>query len=128
MVPKRFEQACYFEQPQWWNQVLGHDYARLGAYCGAVSDTLSREACFRGFGSIAASDAEYDVGASIAICNYMPGAHNVHLCLQGASWGFGSQPDFKAHAAEVCASLFKKDRVTCDTGADIFHDRAMVEI
>jgi len=125
-IPERYQQSCYFEQPQWWSQVLAHDYVQLGKFCDGVRNRASRDACFRGFGSIAASDADYDIEKTVAICNKMPGSVNINMCLQGASWGFASQPSLKALAPQVCASLPLDQQEICDDGSDIYHDKNSV--
>lgn len=127
-VPAKFAQACYFEQPQWWNQVLARDASKIGILCAEVGDKLSREACFRGYGNILAADVGYSVERATIACEEMPTKGEQNLCLQGVSWGFSAEPKVKHLSPSVCKTLPQEEREVCAAGADIFHDKTKTNL
>lgn len=123
IVPEKFLQACYFEQPQWWEKVLAENYDLIGRLCEEIVDRPASEACFRGTGNTIGPSTQYDVRETIARCGRMPSRDSEILCRQGASWSFYAEPSKRELASEVCRGLGAETEVICDKGADLFRDK-----
>ena len=101
-LPAAFTQGCYFAETQWWDNVLGHDYVRMGKLCADITDEKLQSTCFSGVGNVAAEHANYDIAAVEGLCNKMPAQKGVADCLISASWTFSNDSRLRAQAPDVC--------------------------
>jgi hypothetical protein len=122
-VPDKFRQACYFEQAQWWAQVVDGGYAQLGVLCKEVNEKSALEACFRGIGNTIAPSTKYNSTETIASCALMPGDEEELLCREGASWSFYAEPSARDRVGEVCIGLGEVRSKRCLIGFDLAKDR-----
>lgn len=111
-VAERYKQACYFEQPAWWLQVVNQDYHAVGELCAEQSDEMLREMCYRGVGNVAVGASAYDIDFVIASCSKMPRPEGVSHCMQGAAWIISAQKELGDIWEPLCESLSEpyKDR------------------
>ena len=84
---------------------MAKDYKKIGLLCNATARASERDACFRGVGNVAGPSSRYDVVQTIQKCDVMPSVHGRALCLQTASWGFASVPDYQHRAPELCRAI-----------------------
>lgn len=109
-IAAEFQQSCYHELPQWWNQVFEGDFARMGVAC----DTSKyEEICFSGVGNIAGSNGDYSVEKTIAICDTMPSSSGRSLCLVSAGGAFVSNIGDRDGARGLCNALPVSEQETC---------------
>ncbi len=103
-VSVQFQPACFLELTGWWEQVLEKDYVRIGELCQKVAVGHNQESCFLGVGYAVVQSHGYDIKNTIDICAVMPDEPSELLCRAGASWSFFSNPQYRAHASELCDS------------------------
>lgn len=103
--------ACYFSLPQWWRQVYGPDYGKMGALCQRAP--AFNDDCYAGVGNIVAPSADFDAAQTIAWCDAMPSAAGRSRCLVDAAGAFSPVPEKAADARTVCAAALPADRPSC---------------
>jgi len=118
-LPEKYQQACYFEQPQWWQSIFGGDYIKIGTLCNQVEDTLSRRACFRGAGNYAALFSGYGAKETITLCEKMPSYRAQFFCREGASWVFLAHPQKYHLAPQLCYGLKGGGEQLCLRGLEL---------
>lgn len=104
-VVRKYRTSCYFEIGLWWKQMLGGDFAQVGALCGRIEDEDEREACYLGVGGVAAPTADFDIPSLAALCEKMPTREGALLCSAGASWTFWAIPERREKSRDVCTAL-----------------------
>lgn len=109
IVPKKFRKSCYFEMPQWWNQVYHFNFAKVGELCSGIVDKEESKSCYLGAGGVAAPSSQYNVEETIKRCDLMPTEEGVFLCRSGASWGFFSEPSVRNLSPQVCKGLREEE-------------------
>ncbi len=114
VLPQRFQASCYFEQVQWWQSVVGKDYARIGALCAKLpSNSAEYQACYNGTGNYIAADAKFDVDQIIAWCALMPNGASQGLCHEGATWLVRAEEGGDVLAAQLCDVLQEPYKAQC---------------
>lgn len=113
-LSEEYQQSCYLEQVQWWEELFDFDYEKLGGLCNALPvGSLNFEACFHGIGNYLAAYAGLDPVHITSLCALMPDRDTVALCHEGASWlvrGDGSGID---EARRVCEKLPQPEEAFC---------------
>lgn len=120
ILPADYAAACYYWQPQWWQQVLLEErktkdeaFVALGNLCRKVPISLRRE-CFEGVGTIVATAANFDVARAVVLCNMTTPAGELRAaCLITAASVFAAEPSVKNSAQYVCGELEGDARATC---------------
>lgn len=119
IVPTRFRKSCYYEMPQWWNQVVNFDYKKVGELCAGIEDKEESKSCYLGAGNVAAPSAQYNVAETIKRCNLMPDEEGVLLCRSGASWSFFAEPTARHLSPELCKGLGPEVESQCAKESDL---------
>ena len=103
-VPRKYGQACYFEQPRWWDQLFKHDYQKIRDLCEEVKDESLRETCFFGLGHIEVATQKngYDVAHAIAGCTLAPDRRALVACRSGVAWSFFVIPEVAEKYPLIC--------------------------
>ncbi|MBI3577176.1 hypothetical protein HY086_04020 [Candidatus Gottesmanbacteria bacterium] len=112
-VPKKFQQACFFELPAWWWDTLSHDVKKMGTLCDQIQEIGLRESCFLGIGAGFVPRIDYVLPATIATCHLMPNTTSETLCRAGAGWAFFANPVYRPQAQSVCGGLSIKNESVC---------------
>ena len=112
-LPDVFLEACHFAQTQWWDNVLDHDYARMGKLCAAITNEKYLISCFMGVGNVASEYVNYDVPSVITICKKMPMKKGAEECLVNASWTFWSESRLRDKVPEICKQADEAVRIRC---------------
>lgn len=81
-IPARFQPACYYGLPQWWN-AMGKESVLL---CGAVEHIENRQACFYGLGNEAGGSSRSALVAVQEVCDGAPTFADMIDCRQGVLW------------------------------------------
>lgn len=110
-VSEEFRSSCYHELPQWWAQVYGKDFKKLGDLCAEAGDYA--RSCFEGLGNILASFAEYDAQKAIEFCGVITDAGGKTECLLNSSWSVFNEGGDARGASEVCEKLPKEEQAKC---------------
>lgn len=103
IVPEHFRSSCYFELAQWWKNVLGEDYGKMGQLCAQVHNKEQKESCYLGIGRIVTTSNEYDIAATIVSCKKMSEAEGELYCRVGAAQRFFAIDSYRAVALSLCA-------------------------
>lgn len=114
LVSKRFQESCYFFQPQWWRLVLNSNYLKMGQLCQALSDENLARACFIGIGNIAGPSSKFKMDKSFASCQKMPTPQAQAYCQIGLANIFATEPAFKKFANEACKGLSGSEKKACN--------------
>ncbi len=101
-IDSRFIEACYFEQPAWWNVLEEGSYTFIGEECEKAQTLLGKEACYRGVGNLAAGVTMYSIPEILKVCQAMPNPEGEILCIEGAAWNVSFQPGFEDTWTELC--------------------------
>lgn len=112
-VPEKYRQACYFEQPAWWVQIVNQDYGAVGKFCAEVEDENQREMCYRGAGNVAVGSSAYDIDFVIESCHQMPDQTGISHCIQGAAWIISAQKELGDIWQPLCDSLVGEEKEIC---------------
>ncbi len=112
-VAEKFRGSCYHELAQWWNQVYGGDFERMGTLCAAAPEEYGN-VCFAGIGNVAGPSAHYNTGNAEIICRMMPDGGR-DTCLQNAAWAFSSNVGDRAGGKELCERVSPENRERCLT-------------
>ncbi len=112
-VAESFAESCYYQLPQWWNQVFDKDFSKFGSLCAALSSDVVRSRCFQGIGNIAASSGGYDVARTKELCALMPSAEGEATCVVVASWAFEKNIFDHEKALEMCADVAPDAKTYC---------------
>lgn len=85
-LPERYQPECYLEQPVFWSNSVGEDYAWMGRVCSTVQRTLNRERCFQGI-ALALLNKTYfsDLEAAKQVCRGMPTEEGRAACATFAA-------------------------------------------
>jgi hypothetical protein len=111
-ITGEYVRSCYHELPQWWNQVYGGDFSRMGVLCAGVSDPRERYSCFAGIGNIAGSSTQYDPEHTLVICKlYEP--NDADTCLENAAWAYASNLGLEEEAMGICKMVSENRREKC---------------
>lgn len=102
-LPSEYQAVCYYSLPQWWKQVYGDDFVRIGKYC-AQAPTAHRIDCVNGLGSITAPTSGFDADIAIGYCD-IPDADLRARCLVATAGSFRANINDAAGAAKVCAAV-----------------------
>jgi hypothetical protein len=116
-VPDFYEEACYFEQAQWFFNVSGESYKNIGLLCEGIENEKNRIACFRGIGGILGPHVEFNTKEILAACKEMPNAASEIYCRQGAAWSFKGEPKAMARSQEPCEGMKDGDLKSCLGGS-----------
>ena len=119
IVPEKFRKSCYYEMPQWWNQVFNFDYSKVGELCAGIPDAEQSKSCFLGAGNVAAPSSQYNVAQTIKLCDLMPSEEGVLLCRSGASWSFFAEPTARNLSPELCKGLGPEVESQCAKESDL---------
>lgn len=101
-----FQPACYFSLPEWWRESLAGDTdapAKMGAYCGSLSEGENRAACFRGIGYSQSFPHSFQADSGVEFCGQYAsmGATDALRCKEGYAWALYANGDH-AGAESVC--------------------------
>ena len=103
----RFQEVCYFSQPEWWRQSLrGVDdsFRTIYQYCAGIVDREHARACFRGIGYAYSAENAFSDTAIVTQCERIPKAEGELWCREGAAWAFYADPALREEVASVCTS------------------------
>jgi hypothetical protein len=100
-VPERFRASCYFEQSAWWGNVYEEE-EKPGLLCAGAAKENERQACWRGWGSVVAEKAEYDVHRASALCNLVRDDEGAEHCLLGVAMRLRALPGREKDASDMC--------------------------
>ncbi|MEX2008006.1 MAG: hypothetical protein WD850_00705 [Candidatus Spechtbacterales bacterium] len=120
LLPQQYTSACYYEQPQWWEFVLGEDYERSKALCAEITEEDARGACFRGVGHYRANNG-YDIEKVHDVCGTIAAGMPEQLfCYQGAAWLFLARQNGGADTARALCEAIKReeDRAVCSASIE----------
>ncbi len=112
-IKQKFQITCYYEQAQWWNSVLNHDYKRIGVLCSNLSQGDLKKACYMGIGTSVSQNTGYDTYSTISACNMMPTIEGQVACRSTAAWVFKINPNYTKMAPELCKGLDKINESIC---------------
>ena len=111
-LPSHFQVSCYFEMPQWWEQLYGGNYEKIGMLCSEIGDAELKKTCFQGAGNYAAPFAQFDVRGIRELCDTMPGEGKI-FCREGASWILLGKGEEKENVRELCVGLLPSLKQAC---------------
>lgn len=120
-VPEQFLQACYFEQPQWWQSAFKTDYKKIGSLCNSIKKISAREACYLGIGNSMSPTVEYDVDKTIANCKLIEQIEGQTLCRAGASWIIFANPKYSKDTDKLCDGLSEDYKHYCLQKSDVLN-------
>ena len=110
-VERRFQDACYYEQPQWWQALYTDEWSneekreemfrKIGMWCQEVGTTILQERCYKGIGNNAPPVAKWDREEVIRICKSMPNIDADINCLASAAGVFFNQD----HSWNMCNGI-----------------------
>ncbi len=83
IIPKTYQDACYFSQPEWWNRVYKKDYQKIGQLCENLPIS-QRKMCLRGMGRVAAFSSSFEIQETISKCNSISTKVGTTLCIIAA--------------------------------------------
>lgn len=110
-VAPEHQPACYTNQPQWWLELSGGDFASAGARCGTLEGEL-KSLCYAGVGNQAPIFGEYHVDRTIASCAAIPSREGVMLCSLSAAEILLIDGGEES-ARKMCESLPVEDTEVC---------------
>jgi len=118
-LPADFRHACFYWQPQWWEQYIfrgeysPETHARMGEFCLEVGSAADRRACFEGVGNITATAARYEGARAAELCDAVSDKE-VHrtLCRSVAANHLGLEKG-EEDAARACAGLSEDSEEYC---------------
>lgn len=103
-LPENYRPACYYEIPQWWDNVYGKDYQTMGELCHAIRSPEERKSCYRGFGNVLAPSTNYTSEIASRACASLP-FDGRSLCATEAALSFLAGGRNVAEALIVCGIL-----------------------
>jgi len=112
-LPQHYRPACYFEQPDWWKEILSRDYKRIGALCEAALSDKERDACFYGLGFTISREPNEGLEQARSICAKMQNADMQKNCIVGTAWFYFRVPKRERWAATLCDELSGEERRRC---------------
>lgn len=111
-LPKKYQYACYFAQPEWWNTVYKKDYKKIGSLCNKLLGE-NKDICFLGSGVIAAKSSTFDISKTIKKCDDMPSGYTAMLCKAGAAWTYKAAKQETQDISLLCNSVTQSLQHTC---------------
>jgi hypothetical protein len=111
-LPEQFKGSCIQELPQWWQQVIGPDFTRMGELCANVGGEEYQRICIAGVGKIIPSAADYSVAGAERRCAAMP-REWYDTCIMQASWAFETNTESYEEARELCSFISPSARSGC---------------
>jgi len=113
-LPIRFQQSCYFEQVQWWQNVYTNDFKKIGGLCMSLEGNRANyQACYNGIGNYVAAYADFEHDRILSLCNDMPTSAAQGLCHEGASWLVRSEADGADKSRALCEALLEPYSLQC---------------
>ncbi len=106
-----FQRSCFHELPQWWEEVYGMDFERLGQLCSVIPDEENRYACVSGLGSVIAITTVFDVSKTAAACDAL--SDSVAACRVSAAWAVHNNNGNQEGARVLCEPLTFEEKQLC---------------
>lgn len=138
-VAEKFQEACFYWQPQWWRAGplvtsinIADIYSNMGNSCREMIALLGdsedrrkelRRSCFGGIGGISAPDAEFDTSYTAELCD--AAASDVAeqaICRANAAYRTVETPDIET-ALCVCEGLTRNSLLYCRAFAESDYDK-----
>ncbi len=104
VLPERFQESCYYSQPEWWGETLGHDYRRVGELCEGVPDRW-RERCFEGAGRAIGQYLQPKGEKVVELCWQMPTDAGRKSCISYAAHLYADDPATVSELPVLCRDL-----------------------
>jgi len=101
-VETQFKASCYFELPQWWEQVYNQDVRTIGRLCSQIPEKDYVRQCFVGYGRIVAPSAEYNPKITRSRCEEIESREGSYLCRASAAWSIALNGGGYNDARQVC--------------------------
>lgn len=112
-LSEEFRLSCFHELPQWWAQVYGRDFAKLGAFCAEAPFPDADRACFNGLGNIIASFGDYQAPVVAEMCGQIANPKGREECLINAAWSAYLERNDPKGADAICAGLPENLQAQC---------------
>lgn len=112
-LPHRYRAACYFEQPDWWKEVLNRDYKYIGSLCEALTSQQEKDACFFGLGFTLSRELDEGLEQTRSVCAAIQNADIQKNCRIGTAWFYFRVPGRQEWAVALCNKLASAERGRC---------------
>src|SRR3989344_1015412 len=109
-LPDRFQESCYYSQPEWWGEVLDHDYRRVGELCGRVPDRWQAR-CFAGTGRAVGQYLQPKADRVGELCWGMPMDAGRISCALSAGRLYADDPATASVLQILCTDLAARGAV-----------------
>lgn len=117
-----FQDPCFYEQANWWLQVLPGDLKQktiqIDQYCRDLPGG-QRDACYSGLGIHYPSYTNWNSKASLAGCLLIQDRNSQLLCIYGVASDFSSRSGYSNQTREICNSLESNEKMICIKRAGI---------
>lgn len=104
-VQDRYKQSCYYNLPNWWEQVLNKNNQKIGQLCFRINQSDLKDFCYLGIGRAIPPLNKYSVNQSITDCSYIPEEVSNELCRVAAGQDFYSLPQYREESFLLCNGL-----------------------
>lgn len=119
VLERQFQDACYYEQPQWWQALYADQwnnrekrdamFQRMGRWCQEATGESLRQRCYKGIGNNAPPVVQWKSEGMIAVCKNMPNLDAEIECRAAAAGAFFDQDN----SWGICKGLSEKEYERC---------------
>ncbi len=104
MVPAPYRTSCYFEIPLWWKAQFDTDDEKIGNLCAGAQTQAERNACYRGWGTAVAENADHNPALAKKTCGLIRDSSGRDVCALGVASRF-FPAGYSQAAQEMCDGL-----------------------
>ncbi len=122
-VETQYKNACYYEQPQWWQSLHFKDWGKketrlpmfkhLGELCSQAKDLSYQIRCYRGIGTNAPPIVNSDLEEMKLVCQNMPNHTGEINCRAAAAGVFQEINQLYGKEWRMCEDLSESDKTEC---------------
>ncbi len=122
-LAEQFQDACYYEQPQWWlmlswgdrgdQQKRGELFRRVGQWCAEAPRASLQRHCYLGIGNNAPPVVDWNEGKMVRECERMPTLDAEIDCRAAAAGAFFSKSTSQEAPWGTCNGLSAADYDRC---------------
>ena len=116
-VENQFKSSCYFELPQWWEQVYNKAHRKIGELCENLPEKNYVRECFTGYGKVVAPSAQYDPVLTRRHCEEIDSVEGEYFCRASAAWSIFLDGGGIDDSIEVCDKSIPEHSFGCPSDA-----------
>ncbi|MEX0877515.1 MAG: hypothetical protein WDZ40_01470 [Candidatus Spechtbacterales bacterium] len=123
-IKEKFQQACFFAQPNWLIQAGEYSLTEVADICINLTGKINQRACLKGLGNYVGERSGGDIAEAVASCNIAisNNEENNVFCRAGVYWSYWKMDQhnsYRSMAQDACAGLSEEGFVLCESEADI---------